>query len=71
MIRLQRVRLDFVSIFANEAFIIRLIGVLVLSRTMDGPSSGHATYLETVAPLSDDPTVSLPAIARQPAGSFR
>lgn len=39
MIRLQQVRLDFVSIFTNEGFIIRLIGVLMLS---DGRAAQRA-----------------------------
>lgn len=53
----------------NQGFIIRLVGVLMLS---DGWAVQRARNIPgNVAPFSEDPTISLPAIARQPAGSFR
>jgi hypothetical protein len=53
-----------VGIFANEYAIVRLIGAICSSKTMNGPSSALGYMaLETIAPLSDDPTISLPAIA--------
>jgi putative transposase len=44
--------------------IIRLVGALLLEQNDEGaqPRARYMT-LETIAPLSDDPAVSLPAIA--------
>ena len=49
---------------ANEDAIVRLIGAILLEQN-DEWAVQRARYmtLETIAPLSDDPTVSLPAIA--------
>ncbi len=53
-----------VDIFPNEDAIVRLIGAILLEQK-DEWAVQRARYmtLETIAPLSDDPNVSLQAIA--------
>jgi transposase-like protein len=57
-------RTEVVGIFPNEDAIVRLVGAILLEQNDEwGVQRGRYMTLETIAPLSDDPAVSLPAIA--------
>ena len=57
-------RTEVVGIFPNEDAIIRLVGPILLEQNDEwAVQRGRYMTLETIAPLGDDPTVSLPAIA--------
>jgi putative transposase len=57
-------RTELVGILPNEDAIVRLVGAILIEQN-DEWSVQRARYmtLETMAPLSDDPAVGLPALA--------
>ena len=52
-----------VGIFPNEAAITRLVGAILLEQNEWAVQRARCLTLETMMPLSDDPLVSLPAVA--------
>ena len=56
-------RTNVVGIFPNEDAITRLVGAVLLEQNDDGAASRRYMTLESIAPVSDNPTVKLPAVA--------
>jgi len=55
-------RTNVVDIFPNEA-IVRLVGAILLEQNDEWAVTKRCLSLETMLPLSDDPTVNPPALA--------
>jgi len=58
-------RTDVVGIFPNDDAIVRLVGALLLEQNDEwAVQRSRYVILETIAQMSDDPIISLPAAAR-------
>jgi transposase-like protein len=56
-------RSDVIGIFPNDKAIIRLVGALMLEQNDERAVARRYMTLETLNPVSDDPMISLPAVA--------
>ena len=56
-------RSDIIGIFPNDAAITRLVGVLMLETNDEWAVARRYMSLETLARVTDNPTVRRPAVA--------
>jgi transposase-like protein len=56
-------RADVIGIFPNDDAIVRLVGALMLETNDEWAVARRYMSLETLARLTDNPTVRLPAVA--------
>ena len=57
-------RTEVVGIFPNEEAVTRLVGAILLEQNDEwAVQRGRYMTLESIAPISDDPLVSLPTLA--------
>lgn len=55
-------RSEVVGSFPNGTSIVRLVGALMLEQTDEWAVGQHYMSLEILAPVSDDPNISLPGV---------
>jgi len=56
-------RSDVVGIFPNDGAIIRLVGALMLETNDEWAGARRYMSLETLARVTDNPTIRLPVVA--------